>query len=94
MFKSDNMKLFAAKASAECLIAFLRENLPPADLRDLSILPGTQVAGTKTQLPREALSSPVASPEPPSAPLLRLNDDFQLEFDDLELRCFNGDEEC
>lgn len=29
--KSDNMKTFAAKASAECLIAFLRQNLPPDD---------------------------------------------------------------
>jgi nucleoside phosphorylase len=28
-FKSDNMKSFATKASAECLIAFLRQNLPP-----------------------------------------------------------------
>lgn len=27
-FKGDQMKYFAAKASAECLIAFLRENLP------------------------------------------------------------------
>ena len=27
-FKSDNMKPFAARASAECLIAFLRQNLP------------------------------------------------------------------
>ena len=27
--KSDNFKAFAARASAECLIAFLRENLPP-----------------------------------------------------------------
>lgn len=30
-FKSDNMKAFAAKASAECLIAFLREHLPSGD---------------------------------------------------------------
>jgi nucleoside phosphorylase len=30
VFKSDNMKPFAAKASAECLIAFIRQNLPPA----------------------------------------------------------------
>lgn len=29
-FKSDNMKSFAARASAECLIAFLRQNLPTA----------------------------------------------------------------
>lgn len=28
-FKSDNMKPFAARASAECLIAFLRQHLPP-----------------------------------------------------------------
>lgn len=28
VFKSDDMKRFAARASAECLIAFLRENLP------------------------------------------------------------------
>jgi len=33
IFKSDNMKAFAACASAECLIAFLRQNMPPiADL--------------------------------------------------------------
>lgn len=31
MFKSDDMKAFAARASAECLIAFLRQHLP-ADL--------------------------------------------------------------
>jgi nucleoside phosphorylase len=29
-FKSDNFKTFAARASAECLIAFLRANLPSA----------------------------------------------------------------
>jgi tetratricopeptide (TPR) repeat protein len=29
IFKSDNMKAFAARASAECLIAFLRQNMPP-----------------------------------------------------------------
>ena len=27
--KSDNFKAFAARASAECLIAFLRQHLPP-----------------------------------------------------------------
>jgi nucleoside phosphorylase len=30
--KSDNFKPFAARASAECLIAFLRANLPPREL--------------------------------------------------------------
>jgi len=30
-FKSDNMKSFAARASAECLIAFLRRHLPSED---------------------------------------------------------------
>jgi nucleoside phosphorylase len=31
--KSDNFKAFAARASAECLVAFLRDNLAPANPR-------------------------------------------------------------
>jgi nucleoside phosphorylase len=34
-FKSDNMKPFAARASAECLIAFLRQHLPPRPTRQI-----------------------------------------------------------
>ena len=30
--KSDNFKPFAARASAECLIEFLRKHLPPREL--------------------------------------------------------------
>jgi nucleoside phosphorylase len=33
VFKSDNMKPFAAMAAAECLFAFLRQNLTPPDER-------------------------------------------------------------
>ncbi len=41
-FKSDNFKNFAAAASAECLIAFLRGNLPPEhDPLDDMLDPGT-----------------------------------------------------
>ncbi|WP_437916535.1 hypothetical protein WME73_18420 [Sorangium sp. So ce302] len=42
--KSDNMKAFAARASAECLIAFLRANLPPRGANaalDRLLIPGT-----------------------------------------------------
>lgn len=38
-FKSDNMKIFAAVASAECLIAFLRQNLPFDDTESASESP-------------------------------------------------------
>jgi nucleoside phosphorylase len=48
-FKSDNFKAFAATASAECLIAFLRENLPVArDPLEGLLDPGT------AKLPEEA----------------------------------------
>jgi nucleoside phosphorylase len=47
IFKRDNMKAFAAKASAECLIAFLRKNLPPAieELPPLRTGVGTRTSG-------------------------------------------------
>ena len=39
--KNDNFKHFAARASAECLIAFLRQNLPPRAQPDPVLVPGT-----------------------------------------------------
>jgi nucleoside phosphorylase/tetratricopeptide (TPR) repeat protein len=41
--KSDNFKDFAARASAECLLAFVKQHVPPRATRDDSILaPGTE----------------------------------------------------
>jgi len=45
--KSDNIKTFAARASAECLIAFLRANLPPLG----------SGFGLRSTTPRAALTS-------------------------------------
>src|SRR5262249_10510822 len=39
--KSDNFKTFAARASAECLIAFVRAHLPVGDAEDEVLVPGT-----------------------------------------------------
>ncbi len=40
--KSDNFRAFAARASAECLIAFVREHLPAVgDVEDGVLVPGT-----------------------------------------------------
>jgi nucleoside phosphorylase len=39
--KSDNFKAFAARASAECLIAFVRAHLPAGDGEDEVLVPGT-----------------------------------------------------
>ena len=41
--KSDNFKKFAARASAECLLAFMKQHVPPRATRDDPILaPGTE----------------------------------------------------
>ena len=41
--KSDNFKPFAARASAECLLAFVKQHVPPRATRDDPILaPGTE----------------------------------------------------
>src|SRR5262249_46309409 len=41
--KSDNFKPFAARASAECLLAFVKQHVPPRATQDDPILtPGTE----------------------------------------------------
>jgi hypothetical protein len=46
--KSDNIKTFAARASAECLIAFLRANLPSSGSGFEDIVePGTSTPPSK-----------------------------------------------
>ncbi len=41
-WKSDAVKQFAARASAECLIAFLRTHMPPADQRGSIVDPASE----------------------------------------------------
>lgn len=60
-FKSDNMKSFAALASAECMIAFLRQNLP------LVSAAGRRVSSPPIEAPTAAASLIASEPSIPNA---------------------------
>ena len=64
--KSDNFKPFAARASAECLLAFVKQHVPPRATRDDPILdPGTE------DLPRLREPRQPVERAPPGGPVPR-----------------------